>query len=54
MLHEILENIPFDSLDSKPNLEDWLGRKPVKEVFDVAMARNGIAATAGQRRRAGR
>jgi exodeoxyribonuclease V beta subunit len=53
MLHEILENIPFGSLDSKPNLEEWLGRNPVKEVFDVAMARNGIAATAGQHHRAG-
>ncbi len=49
MLHEILENVPFDSLDSKPNLEDWLGRNIVKDVFDVAVARNGITATAGQR-----
>ena len=53
MLHEILENIPFDSLASKPALEDWLGRDAVKQVFDVAMARSGIIATAGQRRRAG-
>ena len=26
MLHEILENIPFESLDSKPTLEAWLER----------------------------
>ena len=35
-----------------PSLEDWLSLKPVNEVFDVAMVRNGITATVGQRRRA--
>jgi exodeoxyribonuclease V beta subunit len=55
MLHEVLEKVPFDSLNAQPmpNLDDWLGLKPVQEVFDVAMARNGITATDRQRRRAG-
>ena len=44
MLHEILENIPLNSLDSKPKLEDWLLLDPVKEVFATAIARNGIVA----------
>ena len=39
MLHEILENIPFDSMALKPDLETWLGLTPVKTVFDTAMAR---------------
>jgi exodeoxyribonuclease V beta subunit len=52
MLHEILENIPFDSMASKPALETWLGLAPVKAVFDAAMARSGMVATAGQVRRA--
>ena len=53
MLHEILETIPFDSLAAKPSLDDWLGRVPIKEVFDAAIARGGIIMTAGHRRRAG-
>ena len=43
---------PFDSLASTPSLEDWLKLKPVNDVFDAAMARNGITATINQRRRA--
>ena len=53
MLHEILETIPFDSLAAKPSLDDWLGLAPIKEVFDVAIARGNITMTAGHRRRAG-
>jgi exodeoxyribonuclease V beta subunit len=53
MLHEILERVPFASLASKPPLEEWLERDRVREVFDVAQARSGMTATAGQRVRAG-
>ena len=41
MLHEILENVPLDSLASKPILEDWLESDRVKKVFRMAMVRNG-------------
>jgi exodeoxyribonuclease V beta subunit len=53
MLHEVLEKIPFNSLAGNPSLDDWLAAEPVEGLFDQSMARNGITATAAQRRQSG-
>ena len=42
MLHEILEKIPFDVTANAKSLEIWRSKKPVAEVIDAAMDRNGI------------
>ncbi len=52
MLHEVLEKIPFDSLRTSSGFEDWIECKTVKDVFNRALARNGITPTARQRRQA--
>ena len=54
MLHEILENDPVRFAGREAH-SGRLARDatPIKEVFDMAIARSGITVTAGQRRRAG-
>jgi len=42
MLHEILEEIPFDSPCTAPTLDAWGSLKPVDEVIIAAMAHNNI------------
>jgi exodeoxyribonuclease V beta subunit len=42
MLHEILENVPFDSPSSAQSGSAWCALKEVARVIDTAMARNGI------------
>lgn len=42
-LHEVLEFLPLDTFRGRPELDTWANLEPVKQVFEVASARHGIA-----------
>jgi exodeoxyribonuclease V beta subunit len=42
MLHEILEQVPFDSFTAAPTLEAWRTHEEVSGVIAAAMARNAV------------
>jgi exodeoxyribonuclease V beta subunit len=39
-LHEVLEELPFDTVKSSPNFEFWCARRDVRELFDKTMKRH--------------
>jgi len=41
-LHEAIEKLDFESFDDSPDLQTWMARGDVREVFARAMRRHGV------------
>jgi exodeoxyribonuclease V beta subunit len=42
-LHEAIEKLDFESFGDTPNLQSWMARDDVRELFAKAMRRHGVA-----------
>ncbi len=42
-LHEAIEKLDFESFGDAPNLESWMARDDVRELFASAMRRHGVS-----------